>query len=277
MTFASLSLRCRTLAVLALCGGLAFLAGCAQTSPAQRSARTDNSADFSIQQGREIFAASFANMTAQDEFYENTLGVPRSVQSFAAFKEVMTATYTDPLVVDWLYAQLVRGAKRDEVFQELGVRMFRGIQRLDDTQSMAMLNGVAGMMGRLSAEQCVDFNRPKDGAEKSNHMARMLQWLTPEETRSFFGGLHQGMRAEFQGAPLRPAPTREQFTAMFAALGKEVPGGLFAKSEGNSCRDAHRLISAVSRLDGPVRSHAITYLLYTLGLAGRATPAKALA
>jgi len=264
--------RGRLLALSTLCGW-AVLTGCAQQptqpgQPAQRSAG-NTSADYSSRQGREVFAATFATAVQQDEFYETTLGVPRSVASFGAFKEAMTALYTDPIVIDWLYNQLSRGRKRDEVFQELGARLFSGVLRLDDNQSMQMLTAMGDMMGRLTPEQCDLFQRPKDKDPKAdNAMTKMLQWLAPDETRRFFGGLHQSIRAELTNAPLRPAPSREQFAAMFAALGKEVPGGLY-KSSGSGCKDLNRIVAAVNRLEGPVRSHAITYMLYSMGLASR--------
>lgn len=254
----------RLFGLLALCA-TALLAGCAQ-APTQRASQNS---DFSTQQGREIFAATFANAVQQDEFYEDTLKIPRNLASFGAFKSSMSALYTDPLVLDWLYTQFERGRKRDEIFRDLGTRFFNGVMRLNDAQSMQLLNAMGEMTGRLTPEQCELFQKPSEKDPKGeNPMAKMLAWMTPDETRRFFGGLHQSLRADLTNAPQRPAPSREQLGVMFAALGKEVPGGLF-KSSGNGCRDLNRIVSAVNRLEGPVRSHAITYLLYTMGLAGR--------
>ncbi|MBX3623115.1 MAG: hypothetical protein KF891_24370 [Rhizobacter sp.] len=263
----------RGLGIVALWCGLALLASCAQV-PTKPSAGASGA--LSASQGREAFAAAFAQVLKQDRFYEDVLKVSPALPSFGAFKVSMTELYTDPVVVDWLYDQLHQGRGRDEVFRDMGGRLFRGMLRLDDAQSMQMLDAMGEMTGRLSPAQCDSLLKPREKRpEGDDFIAKILVWMTPDETRRFFTGLHASLRADLGNAPMRAMPTRDQSSVMFAALGKEVPSA-FARSSGNACLDLSRIVAGVSRLQGTVRSHAITYVLYMMGL-GRPSAARAVA
>lgn len=256
---------------LASCGLALLLMGCAQPPAASPSSRSD----LPTQQGREVFAAAFADALKHDQFYETSVGVSRTMPAYPAFKTAMTKLYTDDVVIDWLYASLQRGEDREATFKQLGSRMFEGLARLDDESSLQLLSALGDIMGRLSPEQCQEFSAPKDRAK--SEFGRMLAWMTPDEVTRFFGGMHQGLRASLQNKPLRPTPTREQFSTMLAALGQQVPGGLYKKSSGNSCRDGQELMQAVNRLSGVERSHAITFVMNQVGFYARGSLQKKLA
>jgi hypothetical protein len=271
MSFPSLIARCRTLGLVLLCAALTVLAGCAQPPKAPATPVDELPRGVS----REDFAERFSSVLAQDEFYEKALGVKRDLPAFPAFKEGIIAMYTDPVVVDFLYTKFQRGFRRDEVFGELARHMFGGILRLDDDQGMVLLNTLGNLMGRLSPGECQRFGEPV-GNDRTGQFQKLLQWLNGDETRGMVRALHQSTRAALTGAPLRVPLTREQTIATTKELERVVAGGP-QPTAGNPCRDAQRLVQAINRLQGPVRTQAITFLLQSMGLSSHGPAPKAVA
>jgi hypothetical protein len=256
----------RTAAAFALVLGLAACATAPSTAPSTPPSAphlaTPQKDATPEQQQRQVLISYLQTTLSNDTFFEDVGKMQRSEPNFQAFKQALTAIYSDELVTEWMVQQLIQGRSPQDLPGQVGRQIFNGIGRLNDEQALSWLRTMGGMMKRLSPAQCERLiNRNDEG------FAAMVKTMAPGEVTLFFAGFHQGWRAELQGLPLRPVPTAEQMKGVAEAFRKIESGPSAAKA--SSCVMFSRLIDAVDHMPGAQRTAATTMVLSLMSMGAR--------
>jgi hypothetical protein len=261
---------------------IAILSGCAsQPSAPTRSAAeatqptTADKPSYPYKSSKEFqkqaMRAQMEVMVGRDDFVEKALGIPRTAPNFKAIKESYGAWFADDLVTDMFIENAGAGKGQEGMVRQLTVKMFNGMNRLDDKQAMDLLGSMASMFSRMNPAQCkayLDKSPNPTKEEKDGALAKLFKNMNDAEIRGLLGGFHSALHAELANAPMRPFPDKAAMKSAVSSIDAKIAGGMLGQgAEKNDCASFVQVHKALGEAKGEQHTNGLTFFLNMMGFA----------
>lgn len=262
----------------------ALLSACATQPTAPAPKRTEASATSASEKSsypyksskdfqKQAMRANMEVLVGRDDFVEKALGIPRTFPNFKAIKEGYGSWFTDDLVTDLFLDGASSGKGQELVVKQLTVKMFNGMNRLDDKQAMDLLGSMASMFNRMNPAQCKSYLDKSPGAakeEKENALAKLFKHMNEGEILGILGGFHNALHAELANAPMRPFPEKAAMKNVVSNIDTKLAGGITGQgTEKTDCSAFVQVHKILGDMKGEQHTNGLTFFLSMMGFAAQ--------